>query len=230
MDLDKIENLLLSPSIGLLPGSFNINPNGVVDILHSGADVESGAISNGKLMIKFGKVVGAFYVTEVGVLTSMENFPDEIDGDLRVVHQPQLSSWAGAPKRVTGNFTIRNCGFADLSGIPELTGTRTDNTISRFISTKLKSLVGIEKVKTKRLVISYSPDLPLLRLLRIPHDTDLMISEVDHENRLTSTKVTDACEEIITAYRKLGDQSPNKILLACQRSLMNAGFVGNARY
>lgn len=57
-----------------------------------------------------------------GTLTSLENFPDEVDGDVIIFKNPNLTSLKGCPKHITGTLQCDHCNISDISDIATYIG------------------------------------------------------------------------------------------------------------
>ena len=73
-------------------------------------------VINGKLKIRFGKVGGGFYCTNIN-LTTLEGAPQEVGRDFSC-RDNKLTSLEGAPQKVSGNFYCYNNKLTTLEGAP----------------------------------------------------------------------------------------------------------------
>jgi hypothetical protein len=137
-----------------------------------------------KLPVQFGHVNGNFYCSG-NKLTSLKGAPQTLSGyfDCR---DNQLTSLEGSPKSVGGGFYCDNNPLISLEGAPQ-------------------SVVGI-------FYLSFSENLPLLRLVRYQH-VETFNSQVN------------------VIIRKYFNHKPLKeAILLCQKELIDNGFIGNASW
>jgi hypothetical protein len=135
--VDKEEIRKLLKQYFMTKASVFIRDNGTVYI--GGAiDLKISKKVN-QLPVKFDKIAGCFDCVN-NRLTSLENSPEEIGGAFDCSGN-RLTSLIGAPKRIEGDFTCWDNPLTSLAGIPEYVGNR--------------------------IWISYSKNLPLLRLISV---------------------------------------------------------------
>ena len=111
---DFVDNLFRERGI-----RFTKNSNGEYDIGVSFHLIEfPELITDRKLIIKFGKVSGAFDCSYCN-LTSLEGCPKEVGSYFYCSECVNLTSLEGAPKTVGGNFNCSNCqNLTSLEGCP----------------------------------------------------------------------------------------------------------------
>lgn len=64
--------------------------------------------------------------TKPGSLSSLENFPDIVNGSVFIDKNPMLISLKGAPKEITGTFTCHHGRLNDISDLPKKIGNNLD--------------------------------------------------------------------------------------------------------
>jgi hypothetical protein len=119
----------------------------------------------------------------------------------------KLTSLEGAPKSVGGGFYCRDNQLTSLEGAPQSVG-------GYFYCHKnqLTSLEGAPKEVGGDFYLTWSKDLPLLRLVR-------------YKNIQTYDNQVNA---IIRKY--CNHKSLKEAILLCQKELIDNGFVGNASW
>ena len=76
-----------------------------------------------KFPVKIDKVIGSVEWRgcvnqfESGSLTSLENFPDEVTGNVYISKNVRLTSLNGCPKKIGGSLVCDHCNISDISGI-----------------------------------------------------------------------------------------------------------------
>jgi hypothetical protein len=147
-----------------------------------------------KIPFKFG-IVGNFEC-EKNTLTTLENSPDEVLVGFYCYYN-QLSNLIGGPSIVKGVYSCFENPLTSLEGAPK--------TASRF-------------------AVSWSSNLPLLRLLQYK---SISIDLSKPENNELAANVLD----ILRNHSAFSDKQFSKqTLLACQKDLIENGFIGNARW
>lgn len=115
-------NVKYTPPIRPIPKSWKLNSDGTYDV---NDDVnlekyEQFVSHDGKLTIKFNKVIGNFICGTLE-LTSLKGCPKEVGGNFDCGFN-DLTSLEGCPKEVGGNFDCRFNNLTSLEGCPEKVG------------------------------------------------------------------------------------------------------------
>lgn len=176
--------------------AVHIDPvTGVVDVYGSVILRDPDHIQLPSLLpIKFGHVRRHFNIafSKQNNLLNLINFPHTVDGDFRVV-APNMTSLVGAPRHVGGTCVLSSESLTSLEHLPET---------------------------YSRLRLSYTPHLPLLRLLvEAPVDWSFFKQYGGTEGGIVAI-------HLIERYRKQG----KKAALACAAELIRAGYKDNARW
>lgn len=164
-----------------------------------------------KFPIKFGVVIELFNCGYLG-LKSLQGGPlNEVETYL--CDSNRLMSLEGCPKRIGRYFSCCFNNLTSLVGMPQFIRGGFD-----CYQNPLTSLEGLaEHVGTMRL--SYSTDLPLLRLLKLSSDSSFQFVDTPEGSLQVS--------EIL---RKYCDDPSRTNILACQKELIDNGFEGNASW
>jgi hypothetical protein len=152
-----------------------------------------------KLPCRFGEIKGSFSCVSQD-LTSLDGAPHLVSGDFSCQHN-KLKTLAGGPVTVGGAY---NCQGQALVG-----------------------LLGLPLTEFKRLYVTYTPKLPVLRALvarKIWLETSDTVARVGPKRR----EVTDKVEQILNDPRWMGKGQAGAI--ACAAELASAGFKANARW
>ena len=120
----------------------------------------------------------------------------------------QLTTLVGAPQTVGGDFYCSNNQLTTLAGAPQTVGG-----VFYCINNKLTTLEGIP-TQLRKLWLSYSPNLPLLRTLYAQH--------IAFDPKIDDPKLL----EILNRYAGEGKRGA----IRCQKELIAAGFEGNAKW
>lgn len=173
----------------IMPGSFEI-VNGFVNV-YGDCKVRTSIPGGytGKLPINFGIVTGTFKINDCNLKT-LDGCPREIGIDF-IAHRNSITSLEGGPKIVGRSYFCRN-DIVSLNGLPDSVGGR--------------------------LVIGYSPTLPLLRLVNIKNLNEVYLRSSDIN--------TEVIEDIVNAYINRGGGDGMALMMAAE--LTRAGFKGNA--
>jgi hypothetical protein len=146
----------------------------------------------------------------VGLIKEVRKLPVQfghIDGNFSCSNN-QLISLEGAPKSVSGNFSCYDNKLTSLAGCP----TEVSGYFDCHNNNQLISLAGAPKSVGGSFYLTWSKDLPLLRLVR-------------YQNVQT---FNGRVNEII---RKYCNHKPVKeAILLCQKDLIDNGFIGNASW
>ena len=115
-------NVKYTPPIIPIPKSWKLNSDGTYDVNDDFnlEEYEQFVSHDGKLTIKFNKIIGNF-ICRTFKLTSLEGCPKEVGGEFDCSYN-KLTSLKGCPKEVGGDF---DCGFnklTSLEGCPEKVG------------------------------------------------------------------------------------------------------------
>jgi len=97
--------------------NYTINEDGTIDV-DGGVDLSGKNID--KLPLKFGKVTGSFYCSNVNLL-SLEGSPNRV-GDSFFCSYNQLTSLEGCPTKVGGSFYCSHNKLTSLEGSPNRVG------------------------------------------------------------------------------------------------------------
>jgi len=113
-----------------------------------------------KLPVKFLRVEGDFLCCDNN-LTSIEGSPNYV-GHMFNCARNQITSLEGGPEQVVGTFYCNENNLTNLIGAPR--------SVKNFVchNNNLTSLEGLPKHITGTVRLSYSPQLPLMRLLVSP--------------------------------------------------------------
>lgn len=98
-----------------------INDDLTVDVLGAVYIYDTYFVGSDVIPIKFGKVTGNFIATRTTKLKSLQNFPREIGGDLRIDFN-SLETLEGGPIKVDGSYSVRHNKLRTLEGAPEEVG------------------------------------------------------------------------------------------------------------
>lgn len=157
------------------------------------------------LPVKF-KSTGSFICEGNGTLTSLIGSPLTVIGHFNC-NTNAITTLEGAPRHVANNFHCRCWHLKSLKGAPDYVGG-----VFHCSGATLDSLEGLPK-HTGAIDMSYSEQLPLLRLLNV---RGWIRSGNDH------------VDLILNKYN--GKQNNRSNLIACQKALIDAGFEGNASW
>ncbi len=173
------------------------------------------------------EVGGDFYCNN-NKLTSLVESPNKVGGNFDCYNN-KLMSLAGAPKSVGGYFDCANNQLTSLEGAPQSVGgyfycaynqltslEGAPNSVGIYFDcryNKLTSLEGAPKEVGGSFYLSWSKDLPLLRLVRY---------------KKVETYNNDQVNDIINKY---SNHKPLKeAIIGCQKELIDNGFIGNAAW
>jgi len=157
-------------------GVVHIDDTGTVNVTGSvGVKVKSLP----QLPVKFGKVTGHFFGEECG-LESLLGAPEWVRGDFWVQYN-NLQSLEGAPTHVGNNFHVFANKLTNLIHAPTHVG-------GDFLCyyNKLVSLQGVPEHGVKKLSLTYSHKLPLLRCLTaqsvsLGYDAPQPVADIMHK-------------------------------------------------
>jgi hypothetical protein len=158
--------------------NYTINEDGTIDV---DGDVNLSRRDIDKLPLKFGKVTGSFYCSNVNLLslegspnrvggsfycndnqlTSLEGCPSEVGGDFYCYYN-QLTSLEGSPNRVGGHFVCSDNKLTSLEGSPKEVGGSfycSDN--------QLVDVRGFPLIIGGRIIISSNPVEEIFKLFPI---------------------------------------------------------------
>jgi len=167
-----------------------------------------------QIPIKFGIVEGDFKCQMVG-LTSLENSPRKVDGDF-YVNDNQLRSLVGGPDVVEFNYECHNNFLTDLVGCPK----HTPVYLLAAYNNPFTSLNGLPTI-THSISMTINPDTPVLKLITLAADVALDL--YDHNEN----PIDDTLRDILHKYQ--GKVPVRPALIQCQKELIDAGFVDNAK-
>ena len=158
-----------------------------------------------RLPVSFDKVGGKVHCSN-NQLTTLQGAPKKVGG-LFWCHNNQLTTLEGAPTSVGGDFWCYHNQLTSLQGGPNNVG-------GSFWChyNQLTTLEGLPVVR--KLFLSYSPTLPLLRCL--------LAKQVEFHPELENKTI----ENILNKYAGQGKRA----LFDCQKELEDAGFERNARW
>jgi hypothetical protein len=142
------------------------------------------------LPVVFRVVDGSFSLDYCGLLT-LEGCPREVINGSFVCRQNKITSLKGGPLRVRGHYNCDANLLMSLEGLPEEVGGS--------------------------LIISWNPNLPLLRLLRLKKNNNIVLL-----NRHKGP------HWIFDKY--VGKDNSRGDILECQKEMIKAGFEGNASW
>jgi hypothetical protein len=172
--------------------------------------------------------VGGYFDCSNNQLISLEGAPKSVSGGYFDCHDNQLISLEGAPKSVSGYFDCHDNQLTSLEGAPQSVGGYFychDNQLTSLEgapqsvggyfycdNNPLISLAGAPKSVGGSFYLTWSKDLPLLRLLR-------------YKNIQT---YHGQVNKIINKY--FNHKPLKEAILLCQKELIDNGFVGNASW
>jgi hypothetical protein len=179
------------------------------------------------LPVAFGRIDGGFYCHN-NQLTTLAGAPQTVGGSFWCDYN-SLTTLAGAPQTVGGDFYCRNNQLTTLAGAPQTVGGdfRCDyNSLTTLAgapqtvrggfycyNNPLAILQGMP-TQLRKLRVSYSPNLPLLRTL---YAQEIEFFPKPHDPALLG---------ILNRYAGQGKRGAIK----CQKELISAGFERNARW
>ena len=156
IDVNAIQRILNDEEyIKYNPKEQYIDPNtGLVDITcQEYAGIKIRKDLNGKLPVRFGKIIGNFDCSETNI-TSLEGSPNSVTGDFYCI-STNITSLKGAPDSVTGEFNCFKTNITSLKGAPRsVTGDFF------CVGTNITSLKGLPS-NTKTVYIYYCWNLKL---------------------------------------------------------------------
>jgi hypothetical protein len=126
-----------------------------------------------------------------------------------------LITLKGSPDKVMEKFNCRNNLIESLVG-----GPRTVDGLYNASDNTLKSLDGLPE-SVKFLSLDVYPTLPILKLLTVQ-------SSVKHPFRLGSNSMSRILNQYLDVIKN--GTPMKKAMWECQKSLIDAGFEGNARW
>jgi hypothetical protein len=210
--------------------SWQIKDNGSVDI--DGDCILKHSID--ELPIRFGIVKGDFRC-EARTLKSLIGAPTEVGGSFQCSRN-DLSSLEGAPLRVHNNFGCSSNKLTSLIGRPTHVGgyiiangnqltsmVGFPKHVSKFIQcyrNNLISLDGFPETVGQIFCCHWSKNLPLLRTLQATHVNIVGPGEIEKQHPVSL--IINECKE----------KEPNlrRAILDAQKTLIEAGYTGNARW
>jgi hypothetical protein len=214
-----------------ISGTVSFDEKGVVNVK---GDCES--ISKiPRIPVHFGEVTGSFNCGGAG-LKSLKGCPHTVGQDF-ICYDNELTSLEGGPNKVIAAYICNNNKLSNLIGaaraahyfscknnlLTSLIGG-PDIVGGQFDCSENPTLTSLEGAPSKALQIHvpYNKDLPLLRLLNYK-----MVS-FEANKKLVRSNELDYPRRIIGKH--LGEGNLRARILACQRELIDAGFVGNASW
>ncbi len=186
-------------------------------------------LPGGNSPVVFDHVGGSFTCSGTG-LTSLIRVPRFIGGDFNISNNP-LASLHDGPTTVHGLYDCFKCQLTSFEGTPnsvyalmakgnQLTSLKhcpISMTGINVSNNPLTSLDGLPTGFDGVLTLSWSENLPILSLLRL-RQAPLFVGRSEQIHQITV---------ILEKYK--GDASRANII-ACQKELIVAGFVGNASW
>lgn len=185
-DEREIERMLQFFCELTLVESWNLDPQGLIDI-EGDISIICNRLTQGHLPLAFGSVTGSFIARNCDLITL-----------------------AGAPHSVGESILVTKNQLHDLKGGPEFVGNKY-----MVMDNPLTSLEGLATHVKDSLWMNYTPDLPLLRLVQVPH-------VFWHMNHMPPPEV----KTIIDTHVGKGKGAVLNFAL----ELKKAGFVENARW
>jgi len=165
--------------------------------------------------LRFDEVHGYFGVFGTQLRT-MDGAPSKIHGDLSIRHCPHLTEFGHGLDVVNGLFRIEHTGLKNFVGGPK----SVQFNIDCQSNPNLMSLEGFPTSVGSRVEITYTPTLPVLRLLVAP----AIWFTADTKDEYLDDGI--AVENILMKYAGQGRAAA----IDCKRELVAAGFEGNARW
>ena len=187
-------------------GSLTVDDHGLVSC--EGSVQLTARLS--KLPVKFHRIDDDFRLENTMTLKTLEGCPEYVGNLFSCMHN-SIKSLLGAPKKVGGNVVLTGCKLTNLIGCPEM-----DQTLN-VVNNPLTSLEGIPD-HLIRLVVSYDPNLPLLRALAA-NTVELRTTNDTQQSGQT-------VEQILNKYTQQGKVGA----LKAAAELIRAGFKENARW
>jgi hypothetical protein len=130
----------------------------------------------------------------------------EVDGEFYASYK-DLKTLTGFPRIVHEGMYLRENQLTNLIGAPDHVGGEFN-----ILDNPLTSLEGLPSQIDQMVIVSYDVNLPLLRLIQVPH-----------------MKILDAPTKLDEIMRKYEGKGKHHILL-CSNELKQAGFGSNARW
>jgi hypothetical protein len=164
-----------------------------------------------RLPVSFGSITGSFTCSN-SKLTTLEGAPSHVGGVFDC-SMNALTSLAHAPEYVGRDFYCGKNKLSNLKGAPEEVGVDFNCNLNPLVS-----LEGAPNVIPAWFVVSYSPDLPLLRTLVAKQGVWLDWGFKPHN------EVQDILKD--PEFKGKGKQGAIK----CALALIKAGYKENARW
>ncbi len=189
---------------------FSINSDGKVDI-------------KGNFMLlmpvtqfpfPFGTVNGSFSCAGRGMIT-LENGPASISGRYSCANN-KLKSLKGAPTIAGGHFLCGQNQLTSLVHAPREVGGEFNCRNNR-----LTSLEGLPEKIGNQILLTWNPNLPLLRLVGRTVFLSPGLSEISAQ-----VEKYGEVNDILDKYR----EPTRSNILTCQKELIDAGYEGNASW
>ncbi len=189
-----------------------------------------------KLPVSFSEVDGEVRLSRSG-LTTLEGCPRKIKGNFLINHC-SITTLKGGPETVDGYYDACNNQLVSLEGMAQDIGGQViliKNNLPNLIgcpdwvgddmsivNNPLTSLEGFPSKVVAWIYVSYTPTLPLLRLLGALH-VELIVAR-EYGGSDTRTKL----QQIMNDYRWIGRGRAGA--WDCRQALKKAGFEGNAKW
>jgi hypothetical protein len=215
-----------------ITGKYSINDDDSIDIFGRCELIRRCRV----LSIRINKLKGGFIAFQKR-LETLSGFPEHIDGGFSV-HYNLLTSLTLGPNYVNGNYDCANNMLISLEGAP----TRTKffncdrNNLTSLVGApthvngdfycrgnKLVSLDGFPKILKGLFACTWNKDLPLLRTLTAERGVAIY----------RDSQVNNLHDRITAILSNARNNNPNNLrhaILDAQRTLIEAGYAGNARW
>jgi len=151
---------------------------------------------------------------DVGLIKSCGELPfqfGEVTGEVGF-HEKELTTLRGSPTKVGGAFYAYGNDLTDLKGGPKIV-----EGIYSVFRNPLTSLEGSPEILKGRFYLSWSVNVPLLRLVKY--------NKVELRSALYATDAK-TCNSIIASFA--GKTPVRQAIIQCQKELIDAGFSSNA--
>ena len=183
--------------------NYTINKDGTIDVDGDVRLVVRNLFDNiYKLPLKFGKVTGDFYCSNVNLL-SLEGSPSEVGGDF-ICSGNKLTSLEGSPNRVGGNFNCYDNQLTSLEGSPN----RVDGNFYCH-DNKLVDVKGFPLIIGRGIVIRDNPVEEIFKLF--PRDRWVEVPENLNEYNVIRDGKKVILQALEVVYDELSLEVPDEI-------------------
>ncbi len=162
-----------------------------------------------KLPVKFNEMAGTFNCNKIGLRTLAGGPPKAHN---YYCNENELTSLEFGPTTIVNGFSCRHNKLTSLVGAPTVGG------YFECQYNPLESLEGLPE-QVGNLQLSYTSDLPLLRLLAISAGSTFRFAPKSDKTR-----------EVLTILQKHRNGPRRPPIIACQKELIDAGYEANASW